>query len=71
MDSFTYALVLSPALSEIIGLSAGAVYGPTAIITLAKKAGMSGAQVSKAASIGTAILSIGTILECLKGGYDH
>jgi MFS family permease len=49
----------------IIGLWAGAVYEPTAIITLAKKAGMSLAQASKMASIGTAILSIGTILGCL------
>ena len=49
----------------IIGLWAGAVYEPTAIITLAKKAGMSVAQASKIASIGTAILSIGTILGCL------
>jgi MFS family permease len=49
----------------IIGLWAGAVYEPTAIITLAKKAGMSVAQASKAASIGTAILSMGTILGCL------
>jgi len=49
----------------IIGLWAGAVYEPTAIITLAKKVGMSVAQASKMASIGTAILSIGTILGCL------
>ena len=49
----------------IIGLWAGAVYEPTAIITLAKKAGMSMAEASKTASIGTAILSIGTILGCL------
>jgi MFS family permease len=49
----------------IIGLWAWAVYEPTAIITLAKKAGMSLAQASKMASIGTAILSIGTILGCL------
>jgi MFS family permease len=49
----------------IIGLWAGAVYEPTAIITLAKKAGMSVVQASKTASIGTAILSIGTILGCL------
>jgi MFS family permease len=49
----------------IIGLWAGAVYEPTAIITLAKKAGMSVAEASKTASIGTAILSIGTILGCL------
>jgi MFS family permease len=49
----------------IIGLWAGAVYEPTAIITLAKKAGVSIAEASKMASIGTAILSIGTILGCL------
>jgi MFS family permease len=49
----------------IIGLWAGAVYEPTAIITLAKKAGMSMAQASKTASLGTVILSLGTILGCL------
>jgi MFS family permease len=49
----------------IIGLWAGSVYEPTAIITLAKKAGMSLAEASKAASVGTVILSIGTILGCL------
>jgi MFS family permease len=49
----------------IIGLWAGAVYEPTAIITLAKKAGMAQADAVKTASIGTAILSIGTILGCL------
>jgi MFS family permease len=49
----------------IIGLWAGAVYEPTAIITLAKKTGMSMAEASKRASIGTAILSLGTILGCL------
>jgi len=49
----------------IIGLWAGAVYEPTAIIQLAKKAGMAQAQAVKTASLGTAILSIGTILGCL------
>jgi MFS family permease len=49
----------------IIGLWAGAVYEPTAIMTLAGKAGMSLTQASKAASVGTAILSLGTILGCL------
>jgi MFS family permease len=49
----------------IVGLWAGAVYEPTAIMTLAKKAGMSLAQAAKTASIGTAILSVGTILGCL------
>jgi MFS family permease len=49
----------------IIGLWAGSVYEPTAIITLARKAGMSLAEASKTASIGTVVLSIGTILGCL------
>jgi MFS family permease len=49
----------------IIGLWAGSVYEPTAIITLAREAGMSLVQASKAASVGTVILSIGTILGCL------
>jgi MFS family permease len=49
----------------IVGLWAGAVYEPTAIITLAKRAGMAGSTATKLASLGTAILSIGTILGCL------
>jgi MFS family permease len=49
----------------IIGLWAGAVYEPTAIITLAKKAGMTQAEATRMASVGTAILSVGTILGCL------
>jgi MFS family permease len=49
----------------IIGLRAGSVYEPTAIIALAKKAGMTMAEASKTASFGTVILSIGTILGCL------
>jgi MFS family permease len=49
----------------IIGLWAGSVYEPTAIITLAKKAGMTIAEASKMASVGTVVLSIGTILGCL------
>jgi MFS family permease len=49
----------------IIGLWAGSVYEPTAIIALAKKAGMTIAEASKTASFGTVILSIGTILGCL------
>ena len=49
----------------IIGLWAGSVYEPTAIIALAKKAGMSMADAAKTASLGTVILSIGTILGCL------
>jgi MFS family permease len=50
---------------SIIGLWAGAVYEPTAIIQLAKKAGMAQADAVRTASMGTGILSIGTILGCL------
>jgi MFS family permease len=49
----------------IIGLWAGAVYEPTAIITLAKRAGMSPIEAAHMASYGTGLLSIGTILGCL------
>ena len=49
----------------IIGLWAGTVYEPTAILTLAKNAGFSPAQGTRLASLGTAILSIGTIVGCL------
>ncbi len=49
----------------IIGLWAGAVYEPTALIQLAKKAGMSVPQAIHTASFGTAVLSIGTIIGCL------
>jgi MFS family permease len=47
----------------IIGLWAGAVYEPTAIIMLAKAQGV--AVPAKMASYGTGLLSIGTILGCL------
>lgn len=49
----------------IIGLWAGAVYEPTAIIALAKKAGMDQMHAVRTASLGTGLLSIGTILGCL------
>lgn len=49
----------------IIGLWAAAVYEPTAIITLARKAGSSLPQAVRLASLGTGLLSIGTILGCL------
>ena len=49
----------------VIGLWAGAVYEPTAIITLAKAAGMDQPAAARMASLGTAILSVGTILGCL------
>lgn len=50
---------------SIVGLWAGAVYEPTAIIALARKAGMEQLQAARMASIGTGLLSIGTILGCL------
>lgn len=49
----------------IIGLWAGAVYEPTAVIFLAKKAGMALPQAARMASIATGLLSIGTVLGCL------
>jgi MFS family permease len=49
----------------VIGLWAGAVYEPTAIITLAKAQGMDQPAAVRMASFGTAILSVGTILGCL------
>jgi MFS family permease len=49
----------------IIGLWAAAVYEPTAIITLARKAGTSLQRAVQLASFGTGLLSIGTILGCL------
>ncbi|HVW69971.1 MAG TPA: MFS transporter [Steroidobacteraceae bacterium] len=50
---------------SIVGLWAGAVYEPTAIITLAKHAGMDQMHAARTASLGTGLLSIGTILGCL------
>jgi len=47
---------------SIIGLWAGAVYEPSAIITLARKAGHSGPEAVRLASFGTGLLSIGTVL---------
>jgi MFS family permease len=49
----------------IIGLWAGAVYEPSAIIHLAKEAGMSQLSAVRTASAGTALLALGTILGCL------
>jgi MFS family permease len=50
---------------SIIGLWAGAVYEPTAIIVLARKSAMTQVEAVRMASIGTGLLSIGTILGCL------
>jgi MFS family permease len=49
----------------IIGLWAAAVYEPTAVITLARKAGMALPQAVRLASFATGLLSLGTILGCL------
>jgi MFS family permease len=49
----------------IVGLWAGAVYEPAAVVQLAIKSGYDKAQAAKAASLATGILSIGTILGCL------
>jgi len=49
----------------IAGLWAGSVYVPTAITQLAKAAGHAKPEIVKLASLGTAVLSIGTILGCL------
>ena len=50
---------------SIIGLWAGVVYEPAAIVTLAKHAGHSAVQATRLASFGTGLLSIGTCLGCL------
>ncbi len=51
--------------AAICGLWAGAVYAPTAIINLAKRAGMVQAEAVRTASLGMGLLSLGTILGCL------
>jgi MFS family permease len=51
--------------SAICGLWAAAVYAPTAIIALAKRAGMLPAQAVRMSSFGMGLLSLGTILGCL------
>jgi MFS family permease len=49
----------------IVGLWAGAVYEPTAILTLSTKAGMGPVEAARMVSIGSGLLSIGTIFGCL------
>jgi MFS family permease len=49
----------------IIGLWAGAVYEPTAILVLAGKAGITGTQATRMVSVASGILALGTILGCL------
>jgi MFS family permease len=50
---------------SIVGLWAGAVYEPTAIVFLSRQAGMALPDAAKMASYGTGLLSIGTILGCI------
>lgn len=50
---------------SIIGLWAGAVYEPSAIVMLSKAAGHTAKEATRLASFGTAVLSVGTILGCL------
>jgi MFS family permease len=49
----------------IVGLWAGAVYEPSAVIQLAQKAGLDKSDATRTASWATGLLSIGTILGCL------
>jgi MFS family permease len=51
--------------SAICGLWAAAVYAPTAIIALGKRAGMVQSQAVRVSSLGMGLLSLGTILGCL------
>jgi MFS family permease len=51
--------------AAICGLWAAAVYAPTAIINLAKRAGMLQPQAVRISSFGMGLLSLGTILGCL------
>jgi len=51
--------------AAICGLWAGAVYAPTGIIALSKKAGMLQPQAVRMSSFGMGLLSLGTILGCL------
>ena len=51
--------------AAIIGLWAAAVYEPTALVQLARARGMDAAGATQMASIGTGVLSIGTILGCV------
>jgi len=52
-------------LVSIVGLWAGSVYVPASVTTLAIREGYSAAAAARAASYGTMLLSIGTILGCV------
>ena len=51
--------------AAICGLWAGAVYAPTAIVSLAEQEGTTPRQAVKMSSLGMGLLSLGTILGCL------
>jgi MFS family permease len=50
---------------SIIGLWAGSVYAPTAVVQLAARAGLSAAEGSRLASWGAMVLAVATIAGCL------
>ncbi len=59
-------IVMSALLTiAIIGLWAGAVYEPTALVFLSRQAGMDAPSAARMASYGTGLLSIGTIIGCI------
>jgi MFS family permease len=59
-------IVMSALLTiAIIGLWAGAVYEPTALVFLSRRAGFALPEAVRMASFGTGLLSVGTILGCL------
>ena len=65
-EYITRTLTMSALLTiAIVGLWAGAVYEPTAIVFLSRQAGMGPPDAAKMASYGTALLSVGTILGCI------
>ncbi|MCX5542147.1 MFS transporter [Paraburkholderia sp. CNPSo 3076] len=53
----------------IVGLWAGSVYEASAVVSLATRAGIGKADAIRLASIGAAILSVGTIVGCLVAPY--
>ncbi len=61
-QTVTMSMLLTVA---IVGLWAGAVYEPTAIVFLSRQAGFAAPEAAKLASAGTALLSVGTILGCI------
>lgn len=67
MPPYTSRTVVNTVLlaSAICGLWAGAVFAPTTVIALAKRAGMTQAEAVRMSSLGMGLLSLGTILGCV------